>query len=241
MGLKYAKRKFMKTFFAFLILSIILCLTINCSSSLKINKVKHVSTTCGDSLKYSVVDSSDLWIKALKYYKKAFLKEIDQQTFSGVRIYWLPSFEKEYLLELDKHDTSLNLYYPIGKSIAQDIGDSTHVIDSTKAIRRFGDSIGYKTYYHDLPPEKYTPGVRIIKVKLIKPDFGKTFQDSLTRFGIDSMKCVAKRDCPFGFDGTTAIIEVYKDTIINKFHYWVDDYIDNRYMWITKTVEEFYK
>jgi hypothetical protein len=218
------------------ILIVLFTICLNCIKNFKGNESSQIETRgCSDSLVYNILDTTDVTNFSYRYvnkFKTAFLNNNDYKYFRGIRIYVIPAFKREYLIELNENDSlpSIYVYYSADSTIKH-----YFIPKQTTA-----DTI-YLSKHHDsnhrviLSIDDLSPNLKITKVNLIDKDLVKSIQDSLNYCGIDSMDCVEKKNC-FTIHGTLILIEVYRGSIQNKFVFESDDYNDKRYMVIQNII-----
>ena len=221
-----------------LIVALVVAASIQCTQTMTLQK--HDSATKiinGDTLSYYSADSTDSWYFTLAYFKKALSMNLRESLFTGVKVYWLQPAYREYMFKLVKQDSIplLEIYYPVGVTITEALADSLVALDSLKNIGTFSALAGCHSSLKKLPVSDYNARIIIQKVTLVDSTIAKTFQEFFTSFAIDSMKSVVRKNS-VSTDSTAVIVEVYNDSLINRFKFFAGDTIDSRYSWIVRNV-----
>lgn len=179
--------------------------------------------------KYTKIDS--FWLEHLKVTNIGFnISEISDTTELKsdkiIRIYKMPSFENEKLIELRYQNSEITVFAftPLDKSIWED--------------RQFmyQDSNGEPTGGRVLGLNEYIPSIKINQYFTTSRDIQELI-DSLRIFEVAGMNSIT-RETLFGlgntanFDGTTFIIDVLEKGNRNTFEFWEQVYNDHRYNWI---------
>jgi hypothetical protein len=160
------------------------------------------------------------------YYKSFILKPIEKCD-STIRIFYLPSFNPEMLIEI--HFTSKNPYFkcyiPSKSTFWYDMWEFN--------IDKNMDTLGgrLKTDKH------YNPSIQLKECNISNIININNLLDSLFLLGIDTIKSVSQRT----MDGINIYIEMNNNYKLNWFSFDVSCYYDNKYNWISQKINNIYK
>jgi hypothetical protein len=159
-------------------------------------------------------------------YRTAFHLRPIEECDSTIRIFYIPSFKAEMLIEIKQSaaGNSFTVSLPEKGSIWIDIWDNKY----NKKDEMLSGKIKDTSY---LPAIK----IRVLDGTSLGSE-SKQFVDSLFKCRIDSMKSIAR----MAFDGESIYIESSIGRHLNWFKFLISCYYDNKYNWLGNEVVQVY-